>query len=329
MGLRGSSAYHGPGWQPRQGTLVDDVRAGAHWRSYAVDADWAPLRAVALHSPSAERLDQAPPDVLQHLDRVDAAALEMEIDVLAAVYRGLGIEVHMIPPLRVSSLGRSLAGANAMYARDLFWMTPGGAVLSRMASVVRAGEEAQAFALLASIGVPVVRSVSGTGTFEGADALSLRPDLVAIGYGRRTNPQGLAQAAAIAEEQGRHVITVAVPDGVQHLLGVVQVLDEDLLAVRTELVRPEDVAALRNEGFDLLSVAESEEVRERLGFNFVVVGPRTVVMIAGSPGLEQLLTQHGVEVAASIAVPQLLRGAGGIACATAVLSRDRVGGEFR
>lgn len=328
MGLTRYAAYHGPGWRPRTGTLADDVRDGTIWRQYAVDADWAPLRAVALHSPSAERLDQAPPDVLQHLARIDAQGLAKEIEALAGTYRDLGIDVHMIPPPS-ASLSRSLAGANAMYARDSFWMTPGGAVLSRMASVVRSGEETQAFTMLAAIGVPVVRSVSGAGTFEGADALSLRPDLVAIGHGHRTNRLGLAQASAIAEEQGRRVLPVPVPDGIQHLLGVIQVLDQDLLAIRTDLVREQDVAAIRREGFDILPVAESAEIREHLGFNFVVVGPRKVVMIEGSPVLERLLTRHGITIAASVAVPQLLRGAGGIACATAVLSRDLMGGACR
>ena len=321
MDLTGATAYHGPGWRPRLGTLVDDVADGVLWAPYAVASDSAVLRAVALHCPTRQHLEHASPDVLQHAMLVEHAGLEREINMLAGRYEALGVRVHWVPPPPPELWPKRLAGANAMYARDLLWMTPAGAVISRMASTVRAGEERQAQRLLAELGVPTVRTIAESGTFEGADALWLRPGLAAIGHGRRTNAAGADQAARVVHELGGTVVDVKVPDTIQHLLGLVQVLDEDLLAVRVDLVRPRDLASLKAQSFELIEVHESLEIARHLAFNFVVLGPRRVLMMAGAVELSTQLTSHGIDVVDMIRADHLLDGAGGIACATGVLWR--------
>jgi len=51
------------------------------------------------------------------------------------------------------------------------FMTPDGLILARPVSDVRAGEGRQAARKLVDLGISIVRSISGVGTFEGADAL--------------------------------------------------------------------------------------------------------------------------------------------------------------
>lgn len=319
MAVTTPAAYHGPGWSERAGTQRDDIGAGWPWATFAVHCDADPLTDVVLHCPPAAALRAAPPDRLQHLAPISEDALRRDLAGLAIAYAGLGITTHWLPPLDAPQ--SRLAGANAMYARDLFWMTPEGAVLSRMASTVRTGEERQAATLLAGLGAPTVRTVGGAGLFEGADALWLRPDLVAIGVGRRTNAIGAAQVAAEARRLGARTLDLAVPVGVQHLLGVVQVIGRNLLAVRTERLDAAAVRALRDEGLDIVEIPEWSEVTDECAMNLVTVADRAVVLIEQAVQTRRRLESHGVNCAAVVAVPELLKGAGGIGCATGILAR--------
>jgi len=112
-----------------------------------------------------------------------------------------------------------------------------------------------------------------------------------------------------------------VPTGVQHLLGVLQVLDADLLAARTSIMDQAEIRHLRELGFTVVDIPESEEVSTHLAFNFVTVAPRAVLMPTGSRATADLLSRHGVECVARVPIPELTKGAGGIACATGILAR--------
>lgn len=315
------AAYHGPGWRERPGTLADEIAAGWPWAPLRVRQEYDTLTDVALHAPSAAALTAAAPDELQHLSRMEAGALRRDMDGLAETYQALGIRVHHLPHPPRHRPG-TLAGGNAMYARDLFWMTGEGAIISRMASPARCGEELQALELFARLHVPVLRTIAGAALFEGADALWLRSDLVAIGVGRRTNPAGCRLVAEEARRQGADTVVLTVPDGIQHLLGTLQALDTDLLAVRAERLDPDGRRRLRDRGFELIEVTETPEVSRGYAFNFVVVGRRRVVMTEGSSALRSTLAAHGVDCAAVVAVPELFLGAGGIGCATGILARS-------
>lgn len=321
MDLTRPSAYHGRGWRPRSGTLTNDLRAGVLRGPFGVDSDSATLTDVVLFTPDESVLRAADPQTLQHLRPVDATRLAADVGRLSDTYKRLGVRVHRLPPPRPGRVN-PLAGANAVYARDLLWMTPQGAVVSRMASETRAGEEDQALRLCADLGIPIVRTIGGDGLFEGADALWLRSDLLAVGLGRRTNTSGAGQVTAIAHEVGATVVELHVPDGVQHLLGAVQVVAEGVAAVRTGVVGPDDVRKLRRAGVEVLLIPESDEVRNGFAFNVVCVAPNRIVMVDGAPRTRELFTGFGIECAATVAVPELLAGAGGIGCATGILGRS-------
>ncbi|MFF9105666.1 dimethylarginine dimethylaminohydrolase family protein [Streptomyces rubrogriseus] len=315
-----AAAFHGPGWRARAGRHDDDIAAGGNWAPLWVGRDFDRLTDVVLHCPPATRLTAGEPDALQHLERLDHDALCRDIDALAQAYSALGVTVHELPAPGPLS-GNPYRGANAMFARDLLWMTKAGAVIPRMASTVRAGEELQTLRLCARLGIPVARTIGADGVFEGADAHWLRSDLVAVGLGTRTNEAGAQQITQEARQQNARVLRLSVPTGVQHLLGVLQVLDVDLLAARTSIMDPAEVRNLRDLGFTVVAIPESEEVRTHLAFNFVTVAPRAVLMPTGSRATAALLSRHGVECVARVPIPELAKGAGGIACATGILAR--------
>src|SRR4029453_3070076 len=97
---------------------------------------------------------------------------------------------------------------NGVFVRDQYFMTPEGAVVARMASQPRAGEERSTTLALANYGVPILRTVGAAACFEGSDALWLRPDSVVIGVGNRTCTDGAAQVSESLRRLGVRVRTV-------------------------------------------------------------------------------------------------------------------------
>jgi N-dimethylarginine dimethylaminohydrolase len=309
------AAYQGSGWKPRENTLASDVEAGELWRRAGVRAEWHELKDVLLFIPDPDTPPPCEANAVQHLDAIHFPLLSTQMEAAATAFERLGVRVHKIVPLSSGPF------YNLVFARDLLFMTLEGAVVSRMASQVRAGEERHAAHALAEMGVPILRTISGRGTFEGADALWAREDLVLVGVGNRTNRDGFDQLAACLSPMGVRCEAIALPDRVQHLLGCFQIVDKDLAVVRGSILPDASRSLIEGLGFDLLFLEESEEVARHQAMNFVVLGPRRIAMTAGCPYAAAIYRDAGIEVAHEFDIQELLKGAGGPACATAVIYR--------
>jgi N-dimethylarginine dimethylaminohydrolase len=314
------SAYQGRGWRPRRATLAAELAAGRGlWAPWRVDSEYRKLEAVVLYCPGKELRGIRNPNAVQHAGRIDAVAIKKEYALLAAAFRRLSVEVHVMPCAFEGS--RWPVKRNLMFVRDLFFNTREGAVVSRMASAVRAGEEKHASLALSRLGVPINRTISGAGLFEGADALWLDPRTVLCGVGNRTNREGYRQLSEVLRAQGVRTVAVELPRGVQHLLGILQIVDRDLVLLRGELAPRKLAALLKKRGFSVVPVPETGETTFGQGMNVVTAAPRTILMPAGCPELKRRYLAAGIAVAAEVDVRQILRGAGGLACATGILSR--------
>jgi N-dimethylarginine dimethylaminohydrolase len=316
------AAYQGLGWDPRQGAHQDELAAGRSWSRCGLDSEWGRLRQVVLTLP---RTDWPAPDDwdrVQYLDPVDFRALDEELRRYADVLRALGVEVHMAtaPPR-----GDGPPLYNSVFVRDQFFATGEGVVVGRLGSLPRAGEERHVAERLARLGVPILRTVRGQGCFEGADALWLTPRLVAIGTGNRTNSDGAAQVTALLAELGVEVLAVPLPGGIQHLLGILQIIGPRTAVLRRDKpIAPALRRGLLDRGFRILDLDAGDEITRGQAMNFVTVAAEEVVMLADRPETQAALAGAGVRVHATVRADQLLRAAGGLACATGVLERDLV-----
>lgn len=318
-----AAAFHGQGWQPRTASLQQEVANGLLWSTCQVNSEWNRLKAVALYLPDPHTSSPEDVDSVQHLEPIRYAVLRQQMNAMGQCYQRLGITVHYLTLLPAfAEAAPQLPLYNLIYMRDLFFMTPMGAILARMASRVRAGEERHAANALTRLSIPILRTVSGVGTFEGADALWVRPNLVFVGVGKRTNELGFQQVQASLQELGVLCVKVALPATIQHLLGILQIVDRDLAVVRGELLSPASKGALQQAGLQLIELAETPEVTERYAMNLLTIAPRTVIMAAGNSETKWALEQHGIEVAAELDVSELLKGAGGIGCATGIVARE-------
>ncbi|MBT8398215.1 MAG: amidinotransferase, partial [Gemmatimonadetes bacterium] len=204
-------AYGGPGWEPRETRSRDEL--GSLWGPCGLDSEWLPLRSVLLHRPGREL-----EEVLDHPETslmrgdIDPTAISTQHDTLAQFFRTAGIDVAYVEPTVKPT-------PNQLFAADLFAMTPEGAILGRPASSVRAGEERWVARALAELGIPIVRSVGGGGTFEGADLMWLTPDTALLAEGLRTNAEGAGQVASTLGDMGVKALRTHLPPGTMHLMG--------------------------------------------------------------------------------------------------------------
>lgn len=309
-----TAAYGGDGWQPRQRAHAEEI--GTVWARCGVDNEWGALESVLLHRPGAElSAAAADPNRAQMLSAVDVGRARAEHDEMAQRYRENGVAVHLLHPA-----GR--VAPNQMFCADLFAMTPQGAILGRPASTVRSGEEREVARRLAELGVPILKTLTGHGTFEGADLMWIDRGRALIGQGLRTNREAAVRIGALLAEMGAEVVAVDLPFGSMHLMGLLRIVDRQLAIAWPRRTPYAAVTALRDAGYTVVFVPEGEETRHRRAFNFVTLGPRRILMTEGTPDTRAFYESHGIECITTPA-SELGKAAGAIGCLTGVLSRQR------
>ncbi len=311
--LEQAATHGGPGWRPRTASHDEEIAGGEIWSPYAVRSEVAPLKAVLLAQPGDELDFPEPPDAHLMLERIDVTAIRAQAGAVADAYRAEGVEVHLFRSERTPP-------PNLIFMRDLFFMTPEGAVLARPAAEQRAGEERFAAEALTRAGVPILRTLRGRATFEGADALWLDERTVMVGVGLRTSDEAFVALKEVLSHQGVSARAIPMPAGVQHLLGVVNFVDTDLAVLHGGRTPSSLKVFLASQGVETISLAPGDELDQGRGMNFVTLAPRRVLMPAGCPGIRSQLEEAGIEVLEA-EVGEYLKGAGGLGCLTGILSR--------
>ncbi len=307
------AAFGGPGWSPRTSSLSQEI--GGIWAGYSVASEFSTLEAVLLHRPGRELHEILDPNRVQMIAKPHPDELARQHDGLAEAYRAQGVAVHYVEPPTVPP-------PNQMFVADLLFTTTSGVILGRPASTVRAGEERWVARRLADLGIPILRSVAGNGTFEGADAMWLDEETVLIGRGLRTNLEGALQVADALDEIGIVPIIVDLPQSAMHLMGSVRIVDRDLAYVRSGDLPWTAIEALGKTGYEVNILPDNEEIASRMAHNFVTLAPRKILMPEGNPLTEGTLNEAGITTV-TVNVDEITKAAGGIGCLSGVLARDR------
>jgi N-dimethylarginine dimethylaminohydrolase len=236
--------------------------------------------------------------------------IQAEHDGLIAVLRAEGVEVHALDPIGGHFV-------KAMYIRDPFLMIPGGAIVSRMAVRMRRGEERQATRLLGELGVPILGTITGTGTIEGGSFVKLGPHLAALGTSVRCNEEGARQLGTLLAVQGIELITVALPGFSIHLDVHLAMVDVAAALVDVVGLPYTFMEQLKRRGIELV---EADPGERPWALNLLCLRPGRVLMAEGTPRTAERLRRNGVEV---IATPydEVHKNGGGIHCSTNELIR--------
>ena len=306
-----NSAHGGDGWQARAASLASEI--GTVWSSAGVTTEVGRLRKVLLHRPGPEIAGITDPAPVLWNELLEAELATHQHDLLAETYRKLGVEVVYMQP-------GDKATPNLYFARDLFYDTQ-GAIISRMASAVRAGEERIAAAALTAAGVPILMSVHGSGTFEGADIVYLDEGVVLVAYGMRSNREGCRQVAMMLREIGLEPVIVEMPYGTGHIDGGLSVIDKRKAIVRPYHCPYGAIEQLQRLGYELIEVPDEGETAAGMAINLVPVAPGVLVMPAGNPKTQRALEQRGIECH-PVEVAELQKGGGAVHCMSGVIWRE-------
>lgn len=262
------------------------------------------------------------PDSVQHLEKINLKNIRLEFRALKNAFEKQKVKVHFIS---TKSFGVT-PPPNLMFVRDLFWNGPKGAVVGRMGSLVRAGEERFAAAELARLNVPVALGIHDTGLFEGADLLWLTPEVLLCGTGNRTNKSAVKQLRQFLEKDKIKILEVPLPSQVQHLLGLLQIVDERKALIRKSIAPAALLRLLKEHRFDFIEIEETEEVTHKQGMNIVTISAGKIFMPDDCPDLKKLYKKHGLKILAELKIQEIRKAAGGLACATGILSRKLIHG---
>lgn len=290
----------------------------AMWGDWGCDSEIGRLRAVLLHRPGAEIEHVKDPASVLFIEKMDPARAREQHDHLADLYRQNGVNVHYIEEM-------PLDRPNGLFVRDLVAMTPEGAIVARPGTMVRRGEARYAAEALARLGVPILHTIAGRGTFEGADLMWVNRNLAFVGISRRSNADGNRQVRTELERMGvAEIVDVQVPWSEAHLDGMMAILNKKLAIVYTVQTPYPVVEALHRHGFRILEVTSEREVRYGMAINFVALEPGRIVMPKGeNKDTVKMMQKAGVEVI-QVEIDELMKGAGSIHCMTAFLKRDKV-----
>ena len=309
--LSKAAAYGGAGWSPRKTHLREEL--GNIWGKCGISTEWSRLKSVLLHRPGMELTASDNPDAVQMLASIDLAKAQTQHDKMAQTYIDAGVTVHYLEPSEEPS-------PNQIFIADLMFMTPEGAILARPASTIRAGEERWVARKLAELGIPIIRSIRGTGTFEGADTMWLNPQTVIIGHGLRTNEEGAEQVTSTLTEMDVNVIQVDMPVGTMHLMGMLRIVDHNLAIAWHKRLVHRGVEALKNHGFQVVYIPDEREAIDNASLNFVTLGPREILMVAGNPITQDFYEKLGI-TCHTVELDELVKAAGAIGCMTGILER--------
>ncbi len=170
--------------------------------------------------------------------------------------------------------------------------------------------------------MPILKTLTGNATFEGADLMWLDEPTALIGRGLRTNEAAIAQIAAVLAEIGCETIAVDLPFGTMHLMGMLRILDRDLAVAWPRRTPHAAVTALRARGYHVAFLPDQDEAESNKALNVVTLGPRRILMPAGNPLARGFYESLGAEVVET-PMTELRKAAGAVGCLTGVVARER------
>jgi len=284
---------------------------------FGCDSEVGTLNTVLLRRPGPEIENINDPEKYRWREIMNPEKARKQHDALAETYRSFGVTVYYVEQMDSNK-------PNAMFMRDNILMTPEGAIIGRQAMKCRRGEERYAALALAASGVPIVRTISGTGIFETACCLWVDAGTVIIGTGNRANAEGCRQVHETLQSLGvEDFLYLQIPYGFAHIDSIVSFVEK-----KTAIIDPAHIpwdiwTALKQRGIKMIEAPSLQETRN-LALNLVALEPGSVVMAFGNPATKAALENNNIHVH-ELDVSELLKGWGSLHCMTAVLKREPVG----
>ena len=301
----------GERWFPKETKFEDDIEE--YWGDWGVCSEVDTLRAVLMRRPGKEIEEFDAREVRFSDEPIDVPLIRKQHDAVAKIYFDFGAKVYYVEEQRDDR-------PNAVFCRDLFFMTPEGAIISRPGMASRRGEERYVAQALAQIGVPIVRTINGDGLFEGANGMWIDRHTCIVSTGCRCNKSGYDQVVYELNKMGVEVYHMQQPYSNIHIDGLMNAASDDLILAHVAQVPYDIIDMLKHKGYKILEAPSRTEMRDTFGCNFVALEPGNIVMPEGNPRTQELLEKNGIKVT-TVDISEILKGKGALHCITGYLKR--------
>jgi N-dimethylarginine dimethylaminohydrolase len=247
----------------------------------------------------------------EHRDPPNIPLVHEQHAGLVAALEAEGVEVVYVTGTAAAHLSRPV------YTRDPLCTVPGGAIIGRMAPMMRRGEEQLVTAAVVADGMPILRTIHGTGLLEGGSFVKLNQRLAAYGTSIRCNEEGARQLGEVLAVLGIELLVMPMVGWSIHLDGHIGMVDTDKALVDINGLPYWFLDRLRAEGIEAIPCPVGED----WAINSLCIRPGRVLMCDGYPRSREALERRGVEVI-TIPYDEIQKGGGGIHCSTMELVRD-------
>ena len=297
---------------------------GAVW---GLDNDVGRIRSILMHRPGPEMnvVDPAHrlPEIGSYGDPAvgwyfqsdslpDLPLMQQQHDAFVAKLQAEGVEVHYLD-------GDAGIRLKQVYTRDPFIMVKGGAIICRMGARIRRGEELATTRTLARIGVPILRTISGSGVMEGGSFAWLNAKTCAIGIGVRVNREGAEQVGEVLRRQGVDLLIVELTGYDIHLDVSFLMIDRDLALLNPMGLPFSFLEQLTARGIRYIEIDPADDPWIN---NSLAIAPGKLLMPEGASNRTlDRLAAHGVTWT-TLPYAALHKNGGGLHCSTTPLRRD-------
>jgi N-dimethylarginine dimethylaminohydrolase len=301
-----------------------------HWgRAWGINNDVGRMRSVLVHRPGKEM------DVIDPKKRIESigsfgdlkagwyfqsdtmpqvAEMQAQHDALVAALKAKGVEVHHVE-------GDAAGRIKSCYTRDPLIMVKGGAIICRMGTRVRRGEELAITRTLARLGIPILRTLSGSALMEGGSFAWINERTAVIGCGVRVNREGAEQVGEVLKRQGVELLIIDLFGYDLHIDGSFQMISKDLAIVDPFGLPYSFLQKLKELNVQTVEISPADD---RWIINSLAVAPGELLMPEGASNQTlDALAKHGVSWTVVPYGKMQLNG-GGIHCSTTPLIRDPV-----
>ena len=304
-------ALLGERWFPKETSFEEDITE--YWGEWGVCSEVETLRAVLMRRPGKEVESFDPKAVRLSDEQIDVELMRRQHDNVAKVYTDFGAKVYYVEHQLEDR-------PNAVFCRDLMFMTPEGAIITRPGMAARRGEERYVAEALAKFGVPILKSIAGDGMFEGANAMWVDRHTCVVSTGSRCNRSGYEQVKTELERMGVTVYHMQQPYSNIHIDGIMNAISHDKVLVHAAQVPYDIFDMLKKKGYEILEIPSRTEQFRTLACNFVALEPNHILMAQGNPRTQEMLDKHGVNID-TVDISEILKGRGSLHCITAFLKR--------
>jgi len=302
----------------------------AHWgRPWGTDTDVGRIRSVLVHRPGPEMAVIDPAKRIETIGSFgdveagwyfqsdalpEISEMQAQHDGLVAALKAEGAEVLELE-------GVSGGRLKSCYTRDPFIMVKGGAIVGRMGARIRRGEELAVTRTLAGLGVPILRTVSGTGIFEGGSFAWIDAKTAVIGCGVRVNREGARQVGEVLATQGAELLVIDLLGYDIHIDGAFLMIDDRLALIDPMRLPYSFLETLKERGIRTVEIGPADDPWI---VNSLAVAPGRLIMPEGASNRTlDALAAAGVSWT-TIAYDKMQLNGGGIHCSTTPLIRDPV-----